>query len=53
MPKEAQVESIRIRSGWVTFAAIIAGVVAIFNILGSSRQFIVGHEGAFAGLLQP
>jgi hypothetical protein len=33
MPKEAQVKSVRIRSGWVTFAAIIAGVVGIFNIL--------------------
>jgi hypothetical protein len=27
------VQSVRIRSGWVTFAAIIAGVVGIFNIL--------------------
>jgi hypothetical protein len=27
------VESVRIRSGWVTFAAIIAGVVGVFNIL--------------------
>jgi hypothetical protein len=27
------VESVRFRSGWVTFAAIIAGVVGVFNIL--------------------
>jgi len=27
------VESVRIRSGWVTFAAVVAGVVAVFNIL--------------------
>ncbi|MGH9191243.1 MAG: DUF7144 family membrane protein [Acidimicrobiales bacterium] len=26
-------ESVRIRSGWVTFAAVVAGVVAVFNIL--------------------
>ncbi|HZA76391.1 MAG TPA: hypothetical protein VE623_08380 [Acidimicrobiales bacterium] len=26
-------ESVRFRSGWVTFAAIIAGVVGVFNIL--------------------
>ena len=26
-------ESVRIRSGWVTFAAIIAGVLGVFNIL--------------------
>jgi hypothetical protein len=39
--KEAQVESarepvrgpVRIRSGWVTCAAIIAGVVGVFNVL--------------------
>jgi hypothetical protein len=33
MPKEAQVEAVRIRSGWVTFAAIIAGVIGVFNAL--------------------
>jgi hypothetical protein len=27
------VQSVRIRSGWVTFAAIVAGVVGIFNVL--------------------
>jgi hypothetical protein len=27
------VESVRIRSGWVTFAAIVAGVLGVFNIL--------------------
>jgi hypothetical protein len=27
------VDAVRIRSGWVTFAAIIAGVVGVFNIL--------------------
>jgi hypothetical protein len=27
------VESVRIRSGWVTFAAVIAGIVGVFNIL--------------------
>jgi hypothetical protein len=27
------VERVRIRSGWVTFAAIVAGVVGFFNIL--------------------
>jgi hypothetical protein len=27
------VESVRIRSGWVTFAAIVAGIVGVFNIL--------------------
>ena len=26
-------EAVRIRSGWVTFVAIIAGVVGVFNIL--------------------
>src|SRR5918995_1853555 len=33
MPKEAKVEAVRIRSGWVTFAAIIAGVIGVFNVL--------------------
>jgi hypothetical protein len=27
------VERVRIRSGWVTFAAIVAGIVGFFNIL--------------------
>jgi hypothetical protein len=27
------VESVRIRSGWVTFAAVIAGIVGVFNLL--------------------
>jgi hypothetical protein len=27
------VEPVRIRSGWVTFAAVVAGVVGIYNIL--------------------
>jgi hypothetical protein len=27
------VESLRIRSGWVTFAAVIAGIVGVFNLL--------------------
>jgi hypothetical protein len=27
------VEPVRIRSGWVTFAAVVAGVVAVYNIL--------------------
>jgi hypothetical protein len=27
------VESVRIRSGWVTFAAVVAGVLGVFNIL--------------------
>jgi hypothetical protein len=27
------VQSVRIRSGWVTFAAIVAGVVGVFNVL--------------------
>jgi hypothetical protein len=27
------VQSVRIRSGWVTFAAIVAGIVGVFNIL--------------------
>ena len=26
-------ESVRIRSGWVTFAAVIAGIVGVFNLL--------------------
>ena len=26
-------ESVRIRSGWVTFGAIIAGVIGLFNVL--------------------
>ena len=26
-------QSVRIRSGWVTFAAVIAGIVGVFNIL--------------------
>ena len=26
-------EPVRIRSGWVTFAAVLAGVVAVYNIL--------------------
>lgn len=26
-------QSVRIRSGWVTFAAIVAGVVGVFNVL--------------------
>ena len=26
-------QSVRIRSGWVTFAAIVAGIVGVFNIL--------------------
>lgn len=26
-------EPVRIRSGWVTFAAVVAGVVAVYNIL--------------------
>jgi hypothetical protein len=27
------VESVRIRSGWVTFAAVIAGIVGVYNLL--------------------
>jgi hypothetical protein len=27
------VESVRIRSGWVTFAAVMAGIVGVFNLL--------------------
>jgi hypothetical protein len=27
------VQSVRIRSGWVTFAAIVAGIVGVFNVL--------------------
>jgi hypothetical protein len=27
------VKAVRIRSGWVTFAAIIAGIVGVFNVL--------------------
>jgi hypothetical protein len=27
------VESLRIRSGWVTFAAVIAGIVGVYNLL--------------------
>ncbi len=26
-------QSVRIRSGWVTFAAIVAGIVGVFNVL--------------------
>jgi hypothetical protein len=31
--KEACVQSVRIRSGWVTFAAVVAGIVGVFNLL--------------------
>jgi hypothetical protein len=33
LAKEASVENVRIRSGWVTFAAVIAAVVGLYHVL--------------------